>query len=253
MPRDHRADTWTIAGSAVTSTLIRAVLVLGERPPERGPLGDDRGGVARGGLPLAAALPPGLLDDLADRALHRRDVVEEAAVAQRLGVDAQRGQRRPQPVGQVGDALPFARQQVVDARRQPVQAVAGAPDLLRPGDRGPCRQVAAGQAVRRERQRGQRPDQRTGQLVRHDDAEQQQEGPDAEQQQPRPGDAVAQHRVRDEGADHRGPAGQPFHRDEHLDPARHGCAEGLRRASPAGRSATMAPAPRPWSRRAGRW
>ncbi len=57
----------------------RAILVLGERAPERGALRDDANGVARNALSVAA-LPPGLPDYLADRTLHGVDVVQEPRV-----------------------------------------------------------------------------------------------------------------------------------------------------------------------------
>jgi hypothetical protein len=59
-----------------------ALLILGERAPESRALGDDRGRVTRGLLGRAAALPPGLADDLANRAFHGGDIIEEPAVPQ---------------------------------------------------------------------------------------------------------------------------------------------------------------------------
>jgi len=58
-----------------------ALLVFGQRPPEGDALGDHRGRVARAPGLLTAALP-GLVDDVADRPLHRGDVIEQAGVVQ---------------------------------------------------------------------------------------------------------------------------------------------------------------------------
>jgi hypothetical protein len=124
-----------------------AVLVFRERPPERGPLGDHPGRVADN-LRTAPARAPCLPDDLADRPLYRADVGEQplhlGAVPQRFGVDPQRGQRGPQPVGQVGDGLPLMREELADADGQAVQPGARPPDLRRPDDRRPGRQFPGG-------------------------------------------------------------------------------------------------------------
>jgi hypothetical protein len=59
-----------------------ALLILGERTPESRALGDDRGRVARDLPGWVVGLPPGLADDLADRAFHRGHIIEEPAVLQ---------------------------------------------------------------------------------------------------------------------------------------------------------------------------
>jgi hypothetical protein len=71
-----------------------AILVLGERPPERGPFGDHPGRVAHHRHAPGTG-PPRLPDDLADGPFHRVHVGEQpfhlGAIPQRLGVDPQRG------------------------------------------------------------------------------------------------------------------------------------------------------------------
>jgi hypothetical protein len=123
-------------------------------------------------------------------------------------------------VGKVGDGLPLVREQLTDADRQPVEAGARPPDLRRARHGRAGRQLPAGQAVGSLREGGQRANQGAGELVRHHDAEQEQQQADPAEQQPGPGHAVSQDRVRHEGADHRGPAGQALHSHQHLLAAR---------------------------------
>ena len=76
---------------------------------------------------------------------------------QRLGVQAQRGDRCPQPVRQVGDRLALVRQQLDDPRRQPVQGGPDLPDLVRPRGLDPGRQVAAAEPLGGAGEVGDRP------------------------------------------------------------------------------------------------
>ena len=117
----------------------------------------------------------------------RADPLGLDRVAQRLGVQAQRGQRRAQPVRQVGDRLALLGDQLVDAVGEPVQRDADLGDLARPVGRRAGGGVAGAELLRG------RPRCRTsGRTMRRvssspaTDAEQQQRRalPPAEQQPP---------------------------------------------------------------------
>src|SRR5215472_2122993 len=110
----------------------RALGVLDKRPPEFCPLRDHHPGLAHR-LIAGTGRAASVLDDLANRALNDADIVKQlglsGGVTQRLGVDAQRGERGAQAVRQVGDGLPLVGKQLANTRRQVVQPGAHAADL----------------------------------------------------------------------------------------------------------------------------
>ena len=98
---------------------------------------------SHGRHPALALRAAGGADHRGERALERADVRADPLgldrVAQRLGVQAQRGQRGAQPVREVGDGLAFLGDQLVDAVGQPVQRRADLGDLARSVGRAPAR------------------------------------------------------------------------------------------------------------------
>ncbi len=85
----------------------------------------------RSALALRAA---GRVDDCGQGALELGEVLLElglvVGVGERLDVQAYGGQRRPQPVGQVGDGLALGCEQLVDPAGEPVERGADPAYLL---------------------------------------------------------------------------------------------------------------------------
>ena len=126
--------------------LVRHLLAVPAAPAPRPAPTRTRPGPApprprrhRAGLP---GRPPRLRDDVADHPLDAGDGGEHplrlVGIPQALGVQPQRGQRRPQPVRQVGGRLPLLPQQVLDPVGQPVERVGDPADLgrVRPASPG---------------------------------------------------------------------------------------------------------------------
>jgi hypothetical protein len=205
------------------------LFLLGQDRPEAHALGHHGRGVAADAQPLSHG-PARLRDHLVDAAGQCVDVVEHPlAVAgrQRLGVQAQGGQRRPQPVGQVGRGLPLGGEQFPDPAGQPVDRRTDLPHLGGAGGGDPGGQVAAAQAVCRGRQVGDRPGQRPGQPVGDEQRQEQQHGTEAGEDQPRPRHACPQPLLRDEDLDQRR-LGAPLDRLEQSGPVVAGLDDGGR-------------------------
>ena len=101
-----------------------AALVLGEHAPESEPFAHDSDEICAG-VELLAQRPAGRLDDVVDGALECRDVLGKPrridGAGTCVGVEAQRRDRRAQPVRKVGDDFAFGGNQLTDAPRQPVE------------------------------------------------------------------------------------------------------------------------------------
>ena len=137
--------------------------------------------ISRGDRPLARASTPAPI-----RAASCR-------VAQRLGLQPQRGQRRAQPVRQVGDRLPLLAQQVLDPAGQVVQRAGHLAHLGRAGRgrRGRSGRRRPAGATPRTARRSART-RRAGQPVGDQQARAATSAtPERGQQQPGPADAAA--------------------------------------------------------------
>ena len=203
--------TRTGSGPSAICTRDGAALLLGQHRPEAHPFRDDGGRVAPGAQPLADRAP-GLGDDLVDPLADGVDVLQQAdaiVLRQRLDVQPQRGERGPQPVGEIGRGLALGGQELTDP---PGQVVHGGRDTAHLGrSRGgrPGGQVAGAEPVRRRRQVGHRPGERAGQPVGHEQGQQEQDDPQPTEHQPGPGDAGAQQVGRHEDLHDRDALGPP--------------------------------------------
>ena len=107
-----------VRAGRLDAAVPRPAVVVGQRAPERGALLDHLGEVAADRHLLVEG-PAGGPDQLADLRLEAVDVVDQVGVAVALGVEPQRGERRAQAVGEVGDplALGDASSSIRSARR----------------------------------------------------------------------------------------------------------------------------------------
>ena len=128
----------------------RPAVVVGQRAPEGGPVLHDLGQVAAHGHLLVQRAARGA-DELADLRLEAVDVLDEVGRAVALGIEAQRGERGAEAVGEVGDPLALGGEELVDAVGQQVEGLGDVDDLGRTrvagaGVRVPAGQRAAGAA-----------------------------------------------------------------------------------------------------------
>ena len=230
-----------------------AVLVLGQRRPERHPPAHHlRRVAARRARGRARARdgpggPPRRGDDLVDRPLQP---VQRAAALRQPGrvagvgrqpvqVDPQGRQRGAQPVRQVGARLPLGRQQPGEPVGHVVERLARRAQLRRPLRVDARRQVARRDPGHRAHQPLGGPHHARGEPVGHRHRDQHQRQRHQGEDQPGPGDAATQLLLRDVHLDDRvGPGLQQDGAQQHL-PARRldrgGAAVPPRRGEVAGR------------------
>jgi hypothetical protein len=197
----------------------RPALLLGDHGPEIHPGRDHRRGVTRdcGSFPDRAV---GFVNHVVHRAVDRVQVRDQAGpdvlAGQRFDVDAQRGERCPQPVRDVGHRGALLGEQLDDAGRQPVEAVAHLAHLWWPVVTGPSTETAFSEPVGHARDGGQGPGQPPREQIRHKHAHHQQAEAEQPEHQPRSRDAGGQGLVRDERPDHRGAVLESGHGHRHF-------------------------------------
>lgn len=192
-----------------------AVLVLGERRPERHPLADDLGGVAPGARTGRRGLRLGLAggaDDGVDLALQLGDrgpgLLGGGRVAERGRVQPQHGQRGAQPVGQVGGQLPLVGEELDDLVGHRVERHGRAPQFGRALLGDPHPELSLPQLVRPLGQPLRGLHHAHAQPVGDRDRAHHQRGADGGEHRPGRADAVGDLRLGHEHLDHHGPGAE---------------------------------------------
>ena len=154
-------------------------------------------------------------------------------------------ERRPQPVGQVGDGLALLPDRLPDALGQVIEALGHLAHLRRPVPGGPRVQVAGREPERHPGQLLDRPGHRGQQPVGDGHPEGEQDQGEGGQDEPGLGDAVAELGIADEAPDHDG-AALALHRLQDLPAA--AVVDGDAAAAPGQPDGVRAAHPRPAAR-----
>jgi hypothetical protein len=143
------------------------------------------------------------VDQVRDGRLQAVDPGHQVRVAGRVGVEAQRRERRAQPVRQVRDPFPLGGPQLVDPIRQQVERPGGVGQLRRRAGSGAGLRRARGQCPGRGRQLGGVAGHRSGQAVGDEGGRRHQRDRHARQCGPRRRHPVVEQAFGDAGPDHR--------------------------------------------------
>ncbi len=173
-----------------------------------------------------SAWPARVRDDRVDGPMQVLDVSAQPPLDHRIGdlvgVQPQRCDGRPQPVGEVGGTLALQPQQLLDPVGQLVKRLPQFDDLCGASCRGPSIEISGPQAVSDVRHRDDRGADPITLPTRDEHAHQHEQEPHPGEDRPRPIDPAADLGQVGHGVDDRH-AVTDRHRDKHVEPVGHSC------------------------------